>query len=167
MHKNILIYIIGFLLLTGFTKSHPFYLSLIELNQNTKEQTIEISIRIFADDFEANLAKLYPQQKVDLQNVSNKAINDKLIFDYINKKLQVSTNSQPKKLQYVGYEIQQESVWIYVETPQVSNIKTLLANCTIMFDYHEKQINIFRAKINGVEKNTKLDNPKSTVSFSW
>lgn len=166
LNKN-LIFIIGFLLFTSFSFKHPFYLSLIEANQNVKDQNLEISIRIFIDDFEANLAKLHPNEKIDLQNTNSKAKNDKLVFDYVLQKLQLQINKQPKKLLYVGYEIQQGSIWVYVETPQTNNIKNLDATCTIMYDYHEKQINIFRAKVNGIEKNTKLDNPKSIVNFLW
>ena len=68
MLKKKWIYFIGFFVLNSFTTKHPFYLSLVEAHHNTKEQTVEISIRIFIDDFENNLAKIqnFPKQKKSL-----------------------------------------------------------------------------------------------------
>jgi hypothetical protein len=167
MLKKKWIYLFGFFVLISFTTKHPFYLSLIEAQHNIKEQSVEISIRIFIDDFENNLAKIHPNLKVDFNNVANKTLNDKLVFEYIKQKLQLSINNTPKTLQYVGFEIQQESIWIYAEVPQNTIIKSLNASCTVMYDFNVKQVNIFRAKANSEEKNTKLDFPKSTVNFNW
>ncbi len=36
---------------------HPFYVSVIEINHNTKDATAEISIRIFTQDLETTLQK--------------------------------------------------------------------------------------------------------------
>ena len=38
---------------------HPFYISVTEINQNPKEKTLEISCKLFAEDFETTLNKEY------------------------------------------------------------------------------------------------------------
>ena len=54
---------------------HPFHVSVIEINHNAVDKTLEISCKIFTDDFEKILAKNY-KAKVDLINPPNKAAMD-------------------------------------------------------------------------------------------
>ena len=57
---------------------HPFHMSVVEINHNVQDKTLEISCKIFTDDFEKVLAKTY-NTKVDLTNPSNKAAMDSLV----------------------------------------------------------------------------------------
>ena len=113
---------------------HPFYVSVIDINHNTKEETVEMSIRIFTQDLEETLQK-YSAAKIDMVHPANKAVLDKQINDYIKQKLQLKMNSQTVTMQYVGYEIQLESVWIYFEVPKIKQLKKLDVNCTILYDF--------------------------------
>ncbi len=145
---------------------HPFYVSVIDINHNTKEETVEMSIRIFTQDLEETLQK-YSAAKIDMVHPANKAVLDKQINDYIKQKLQLKMNSQTVTMQYVGYEIQLESVWIYFEVPKIKQLKKLDVNCTILYDFQNIQSNIFHVKANGTEKSYKLDYPKNTTVFDF
>jgi hypothetical protein len=81
--------------------------------------------------------------------------------------LQISVDGKPKTLMYVGYEVKKESTWIYVEINDIATIKKLNLACNLLYEFQEKQSNIINATVNSIEKNYKLDNPKSTVEFSW
>src|SRR5438067_957342 len=61
---------------------HPFYISVTEINHNAKDKTIEISCKMFADDFEQILEKNYKTQ-LDIASDKDKASFDKLIPDYM------------------------------------------------------------------------------------
>ena len=52
---------------------HPFYVSVTEINQNLKEKTLEISCKLFAEDFETTLNKDY-KTTVDFTGVKSKAV---------------------------------------------------------------------------------------------
>jgi len=145
---------------------HPFYVSVIDINHNTKEETVEMSIRIFTQDLEETLQK-YSAAKIDMVHPANKAVLDKQINDYIKQKLQLKMNGQTVTMQYVGYEIQLESVWIYFEVPKIKQLKKLDVNCTILYDFQNIQSNIFHVKANGTEKSYKLDYPKNTTVFDF
>ena len=104
---------------------HPFYVSVIDINHNIKEESVEMSIRIFTQDLEETLQK-YSTAKIDMVHPTNKAVLDKQITDYIKQKLQLKINGQTVTMQYVGYEIQLESVWIYFEVPKIKQLKNHL-----------------------------------------
>lgn len=145
---------------------HPFYVSLIELNHNPKEKTVETSIRIFTDDFEATLKK-FGNTKVDLLNPINKTATDELIVKYIRNHIKVHIDNKPSLLEYVGYEIRKESVWLYFEIDNISSMKKVDIDCNLLYDYEQKQINILRVKANNDEKNYKLEYPNSNKSFQF
>jgi hypothetical protein len=145
---------------------HPFYVSVIDINHNTKDAAVEISIRIFTQDLEATLQK-YSATKLDIAHPTNNALLDKQISNYIDQKLQLKLNGQPMTMKYLGHEIQMESVWIYAEIPKVTQLKKLEVNCNLLFDFQTLQSNIFHVKSNGQEKSYKLDYPKNSTSFEF
>lgn len=149
-----------------FSVLHPLYVSIIEMNQNPKDKTVEISVRIFTDDFEATLKK-YSREKVDLLNPKEKIAMDKLINNYICSRLKVKIDGSNELLHFLGYEQQKESIWCYFEIENISSLKKVDVNCNLLYDYQEKQMNIFHVKAKGVEKSYKLDNPKTYAVFEF
>ena len=145
---------------------HPFYVSVIDINHNTKENAVEISIRIFTPDLEQTLQK-YSTTKIDIANPKDKVVLDKQISSYINQKLQIKINGQPAFINYIGHEIQMESVWIYAEIPKIAQLKKIDINCNLLYDYKDLQSNIFHDKSKDAEKSYKLDFPKTTTSFEF
>jgi hypothetical protein len=138
----------------------------VDIKHNTKDKTIEISARVFTDDLEAVLKKNYKSNADLVKSTKDPAVNS-FIANYLQKKLQLTINDNPQTIKYIGYEIQKESVWIYAEVDNVTTLKKLNINCNLLYDYQDKQMNIFNVKANGSEKNYKLDYPRSTVEFSW
>lgn len=145
---------------------HPFFVSVVEINHDAKGKSLETSIRIFSDDLESTLAK-FGNVKVDLAKPTDKAALDKLVASYVSKKLLVKVDGKVISLQYLGYEQKQESTWLYFETPNIASVKKVEVDCSLLYDFQTKQINIFNIKANGTEKNYKLDYPKTTVAFDF
>jgi hypothetical protein len=145
---------------------HPFYVSVTEINHNSKEKAIEISCKIFIDDMEAALKQNY-QRPVDLANASHKEQNDKLITQYISSKLNINPDGKPARLNYIGYEKDSESVFCYFEIREVGNLKKLDVTNSILQDITDKQINIMHITVNGQRKSYKLDYPNKKASFTF
>jgi hypothetical protein len=151
---------------TSLVYKHPFYVSVIQIDHNAKAKTAEISIRIFMDDLEKALAK-YGNTKVDILKPTEKTATNKLLNDYIQHKLHLNLNGNAVQMNYLGYEQQQESVWAYLEVENIASIKKATINCSLMYDYQDKQINIFHVKCNGNEKSYKLDYPQTDFSIEF
>jgi hypothetical protein len=145
---------------------HPFFVSVIDMKHNAKDKTIEISAKVFVDDLEAILKKNY-NKTFDLSTASSKPETNAVVAKYLQSKLQLTVNDKRQTIKYIGYEIQKESVWIYAEVDDVATIKKMNINCNLLYDYQDKQMNIFNVKANGSEKNYKLDYPKSSLEFIW
>jgi hypothetical protein len=145
---------------------HPFFVSVVQIDQNTNEKSLEVSVRIFAEDLEATLKK-FGNAKIDLQHPTDKAVVDKLITTYIQSKLQLKVDGKPVTMHYIGYEQRLESIWVYLEVDNVSSLKKLDVNCSLLYEFEQKQSNIIHVKAAGSDKSFKLDNPKASTSFEF
>jgi len=154
------------LMIVAATALHPFYVSVIDINHNAKDKILEVSVRIFTEDFEDILKKDF-HTKVDLTSPADKAAVNKMINTYVLNKLQLKVDGKPVALHYIGYEIQRESTWSYFEVDNVPALKKMDINCNLLYDFEDKQMNIFHVKFNRQEKSYKLDNPKISASFEF
>lgn len=145
---------------------HPFFVSVIEINYNAKEATVEISVRVFTEDLEKTLQK-YSTAKVDITNPADNAVIEKQISNYLSQKLKLKIDGRPVTLHYLGHEIQKESVWCYLEVTKITDVKKLEADCTLLYDFEKTQSNIFHVKSRNTDKSYKLDYPKSNAVFDF
>jgi hypothetical protein len=154
-------------LMAGFLSLvHPFYISMVEINHNAKDATVEISVRIFTEDFEKTLQKK-TTARLDVIKPADNAFLDKQINNYLTEKIRIKVNGQPVTLSYIGHEVQNESVWSYLEIPKVAVLKKLEIDCTLLYDYEKTQSNIIHVKSGKTEKSFKLDYPKNNAVFDF
>ena len=145
---------------------HPFHVSTTEVNHNAKDKTLEISCKIFADDFESCLAKQY-HTKVDLSSASVKTAMDSLVKKYLTSHLQITADSKPVTMNYLGFEKENDAANIYLEVENVASVKRIDITDSILQDLYDDQINIVHVIVGGSRKSTKLDYPSKTASFSF
>lgn len=149
---------------TGFP--HPFHVSVIEINHNAGEKTLEISCKIFTDDFEKTLARNY-KTKVDLINPPDKNAMDSLVKKYIFSRLAIRANGKPAVFHYLGFENDHEAAYGYIEVSGVSDLKNISITSSIMYDMFEDQMNIFHVIVGGKRKSTKLNYPDREVTIEF
>ena len=145
---------------------HPFYISVTEINHNAKDKTLEISCKMFLDDFEKTLRDV-TKTEVDLSNVKDKAKVDKLISDYLNSHLQLKVDGKSVTLQFVGFEKESEAAWCYVQVSNVPSVKQLEIKNTLLFEEFDSQISIMHVTVGGVRKSTRLNKPESVAKFDF
>ncbi|MCP9753286.1 hypothetical protein EGI32_20225 [Ferruginibacter sp. HRS2-29] len=145
---------------------HPVYISIAEIEYNAKEKQLEISCKLFADDFEKALRTAY-NTHVDLLDKNNKPAMDKLVNDYIQKRFKVSVNGKATALKYIGFEPLEEGVYCYFEGDNIASVKSIGITSTILYEYKEQQMGLIHCTVNGEMKNYKLNNPEATVIFNF
>jgi hypothetical protein len=155
-------------LLTGFLSAapvnkvpHPFFVSVVEVEHNAKEQTLEISCKLFTDDFEKTLRLNNPGAAVDLINPKDKAAMNRLITAYIQKHLIIRPDGKSLPMQFIGFEKQEEAIYSYWQIDQVPTVTKIAFSNSLLYDYKKEQINIIHAIVGGVRKTTKLGHPQT------
>ncbi|AMP99364.1 hypothetical protein AY601_2474 [Pedobacter cryoconitis] len=147
----------------GSNFKHPLHLSSTELNYNLKESTMEVSCRIFTDDFEDILSKKY-KVKADLSLEAKHKEMDQLVRKYITAHLQLAANGKALPLNYIGFEKDNEAVVVYLESAKVKNIVKLETTSTVLYDLFDDQTNIFHLTFKGNRHSFKLTYPDKRVN---
>lgn len=148
-----------FLLLNFF---HPFFVSVTEINHNVKAKTLEVSTKIFFDDLEAELENQY-KLKLDIIKPTDKAQINKCLADYISKNLIIKIDGKVYTANYLGYEIQADAAWCYLEIPKVAKVTNIEITNSILYKLREEQINMLNVTVGGKRQSTKLNFPDRKV----
>jgi len=154
------------LLLTWLNIIHPFYVSVTEVTHNAKNQSIEVSCRMFNDDLEKAINKYYNAHQ-DIVKPVDKAKLNQFISDYIKKHLQIKADGKLLQLNYLGYEIQEDAAWCYLEVKGITTVKKIDIHNDLLYDEHPEQSNMIHVTIKGERKSTKVDNPDANASFMF
>jgi hypothetical protein len=145
---------------------HPLHVSTAEINFNAKDKTLEVSCRIFSDDFEAILAKLY-KQKTDLSNPNMKSAMDELVKKYLLTHLQLKANGKAVAMNYIGFEIDHEATNIYLEVEKVAALKSIEVNDSILYDMFDDQMSIIHVVKGNNRKSTKILYPEKRFTTNF
>lgn len=164
--KLVTLFLVFALFSTPKEHKHPLHVSTTEVNFNSKDKTLEVSCRIFSDDFESILVKLY-KQKTDLANPALKTQMDALVKKYLLAHLQLKANGKPVSMNYIGFEIDHEATNIYLEVEKISTVKNVEVNSTILYDMFDDQMSIVHIVKGNARKSSKILYPDRTFSANF
>lgn len=157
--------IVFFALLMSFKASkHPFYLSVIDLKQSTQSKTLTIAVKLFTNDFEDALSKLN-SYRIDLINPKHKHQTDSIVKHYVVDRLSINANSKQNHLTYLGYEREEDVIWVYLESEKINSVKHLTITTSLLYELLPKQTIIIHADINDVKRSGKINNPDTKVNL--
>lgn len=118
---------------------HPFYISLTDIRFNDEEKSIEIAQKIFWDDLEVALAKTF-DTKVDFMKPDSPSRLEDMIKKYLLMHNQITINGKRVKLEYLGYEIEDDAAWFYMEGKAVEKPITVeVYNSLLVREFAEQQ----------------------------
>jgi hypothetical protein len=155
-----------FLALCFLSFKHPFYLSVTEMKYNPKEKAIETSVKIFTNDLEDALRKIH-KQPVDLINGKNTEALNGYLNSYLEKHLALKINGQVQKFSFVGFEKEEEAVWIFLEYKNCPVPKKVVVENSILYDHISAQTNIVHFDLNGKKSSSKVSAPEKSLSFEF
>nr|WP_287938365.1 DUF6702 family protein [Algoriphagus sp.] len=134
-----LVYI--FVIAAWMTVLHPFFISLTEMRYNPESKKMEIAQKIFWDDLEVALASEF-KEKVDFLKPKDKAKLESQVKTYLLKHNQVWVNGKSVTLTYLGYEVEEDAAWFYLESSVVELPKSVEVQNTLLLKDFEGQQNI-------------------------
>lgn len=145
---------------------HPLYVSVTEINHNAKDKNLEISCKIFTDDFEKTLTNLH-QQKVDLFNPPDKAETDRQVAEYVRKRLVIKLDGKDVNLSFVGFERENDAIWSYFEAAMPTAPKKVEISNSILYETYDKQLNLMHVSVGGTRKSIRLNYPDKEAKFEF
>jgi hypothetical protein len=147
-----------FLYLLKNEVTHPYYLSVSELDWNASSKQCEVSVKIFTDDFEEALK----QAGTPCDLLRGKAAeNNPRIAAYLDKHLQIRVNGTLIRPKILGYETDTEATWVYLEgASPIPPVKIEIIN-DLLYESKKEQVNIIHLKSGENRKSFRLVNPEN------
>lgn len=149
-----------------FSVLHPFYISVTSIEHKKNDKILEISCRIFFDDLEDALSKKYGH-RFSLMKPTDRSTVDKYLADYLKKNLVIITDGKVQELRYIGYEIEEDAAWCYLQINSIESVKNITINNSILYQSHHQQSNILHVTVDSNRKSTKLDYPQTITEFKF
>ncbi|MEZ4775940.1 MAG: DUF6702 family protein [Bacteroidia bacterium] len=134
--------------------SHPFYLSVTEIDYNTDNQSLEVSIKLFTDNLNQALIKQgnSPETAGETTDIQ--------VQNYLKEKLVVTVNGKPVEFEFLGKEVLPDVTWCYLEGKNIPAIKNIKVKNLMLLEVFDSQKNIVHLDIAGRKKSLLLQRGK-------
>jgi hypothetical protein len=143
------------------TLYHEYYVGVFKADYYPKEQRIELTARLFTDDFEQALSAS-AGKKISLDNPD---LHNKLIAQYCTQKMQFTANATKITWRFVGVESDPDVTHVYLEAENLGVIKELQVDIRVFFETLPSQINIFHLRTNGQTQSAYFDKSQPNRKF--
>ena len=126
--------------------AHKFHASFARVNYNNQEQSLEITLRLFADDLE-NILSRRAGRHIRIGKTTDAA---PLTLAYLQDSFELrGRDGRAKKLKWIGMEPEVDTIWIYIEVKAREDIAELSVRNRILFDLFDDQLNVLHVRYNG------------------
>jgi len=128
---------------TPSASAHRYHTSLAEADYNRQEQSLQVSLRTFADDLETILSRRAGKRI----SLDRKKEAEPLLLAYLQDVFQLKGSAgESLKLSWIGMEAKVDSVWLYFETKLPDGTKGLQLSNRFLQDLFEDQLNVINIK---------------------
>lgn len=149
---------VAFLLVLFFVLTamsyHRFYTAIYQINYVPEKKMIQITSRIFADDLNDALKNQF--HKTTFFGITKENPDDiVLLKKYLSDKFKLSVNGKFQAMNYLSHEIEDNVIVCYLNIKDVTKLKNLTIENSILTEIHSEQQNIIQFNDNG-DKNSLL-----------
>ena len=139
--------------LLAFTVAHKFYVSVTNISYSEKDRSLQITSRIFIDDFEQVLLERYGIE-AHLTTDSESALTDEYIEKYLKTKFLMFVDGEQRQYSFLGKKYDNDIMICYLEVPEVAIdiIKSIEVQNELLTDLFDEQQNVVHFKIKGKKK---------------
>ncbi|MCH7401605.1 DUF6702 family protein [Belliella kenyensis] len=145
---------------------HPFYISLTDIRFNEEELSLEIAQKIFWDDLEISLSKTF-DSKVDFIKPESPERLENMVKKYLLTHNQIIVNGKELKLSYLGYEIEEDAAWFYLEARVQERPKSVKIKNTLLIKEFQEQQNLVNFYLSKRPKSIILHKEKTNGNFQF
>ena len=152
--------------LLSFVTAHKFYVSVTNIEHSKTDNALQITTRIFIDDFQKVLEMRY-DLKEELTTEKNTKEVAQLMAKYLKKKLKIWVNGELKTFNFIGKKYEDDVTVCYLEVEGVAAVNSLEIENTILYELEEDQQNLVHVKIGDYRKSLLLvkENDKGLLKF--
>ena len=144
---------------------HAYHSTITELRYNAAKKQLELSVKVFTDDFEKALSQGQPTH-VNLTEAGPRPLV--LASAYLGRTLQVSTTAGvPLQLQVLGMQAENDGYWFYCKVPLPGPVSGVKLRQAALLDAFSDQMNIVNIEANGQKQSALFRAGHEQEVLSW
>jgi hypothetical protein len=125
---------------------HKFYTSLARVEYNAAGKSVEVTLRVFADDLERALGRREGREV----RLDRKDEADRLVPAYLRDKFELKNrDGEVKALKWVGMELSAGQAWLYVEADMPEGLSGARLRDHLFFELFAGQVNTVSVRYPG------------------
>ena len=145
---------------------HKFYVSICQIDFNSKTNSMEITFKIFTDDLE-NTLEAQGTGKLYLGSERESKDADRFIFNYLKTHFDLKVDNRPVQIKFLGKEVELDVTWCYIEVLDVEKITNITVTNSILIEQFEDQTNIVHVKVEKKQKSMLLHKARVSGSLDF
>lgn len=147
---------------------HPFHVSVSDIKYKEDQKALQISTRIFLDDLELALQAYSGREKLDIVEKSNWDFVDEQLEKYVLERLKLwDEKDRAYELNYVGAEIEDDVMWVYVEIEKVKKLEKVTIWNAILHEVWADQENLVHFRAFEDVQSARLYKGDDSEVFEW
>ncbi len=136
---------LSFLLL--FAPRHAYHASITEMRYNGPQKQLELSIKVFTDDFERALSR---GQKAPVRLSTPGPLPSVRTAEYLRRQLVIKTaTGGPLPFQFLGMQAEKDAYWLYCKVALPRTMAGLQIRNAVLLDVFPDQSNILNLEAGG------------------
>lgn len=163
--QKILVLLVAIPLLS-FVTVHKFYVSVTNIEHSKIDNALQITTRIFIDDFQRVLEERYDfKEELTTEKATEEV--EQMMKKYITKKLKIWVNGELKIFKFIGKKYEDDVTICYLEIAGIEKVNSLEIENAILYEIEEDQQNLVHVKINDQRKSLLFvkENDKGLLKF--
>lgn len=152
---------------TGSLFAHSYYVSTTNMEYNTQTETIDVSIKTTAHDFEHILESKY-NLRIHIETIADSSEIGLYIQSYLNENFTIKSNEILATQKYIGKEVTlRDELFFFISFSGVKNPEAIQIKNTLLFTQFAQQQNIVHYKLGDLSKSVTLvaSKPEAELKF--
>ena len=126
--------------------AHKYYTSLAQVEYNAEGKSVEVTLRVFADDLELALSRRAGRE-VTLDRTKDV---DRLVLAYLRDTFEIrNRDGATKALKWVGMDLRAGVAWLYFEAEMPEGLAGGRLRDHLLFELFEEQVNTVSVRYQG------------------
>lgn len=146
---------------------HPFHVSVSDIKYKEDQRAIQISTRIFLDDLEVALRTYSGNEKLDITVKEEWDYVNEQLAKYVLENVKLSDDKGEMDTKYIGAEIEDEVMWVYIEIEKVKKLKTVKVWNSLLTESFDNQENLIHFRAFDEVKSERLYRGEEEKVFVW
>jgi hypothetical protein len=145
---------------------HPIHVSVTNVDLDPGRGKVELSVKIFADDFQDLILQKYGVQ-LNITGQEDPGEKISAVNEYIQESLQfVFNGNETAKLQFVDSKLNEAAIWLFYRYEHPGKIRKVDIVNRVMLEKFSDQTNLMIVTFNEKQNGYRLDNKTTEISFN-